>query len=203
MKRFGSKIKISVAALTVLICFLGIASWVELGSFHEHHNSLREPASHDKLRVLKGDHKHHSHFSKAKSYFSVSIHTAQPRPLLSGDPAVLEAEIVSRFDLDNVEFSWSLPKSVGVVFGNVTGTIGPMTANQAIRIPLTVTPSHNGNHQIHFHVVTRSKSGELKGQVAQFNTVDIESMRQDEQVAAFESVFGDSDQERVKFQFVQ
>lgn len=200
MKLYDAKIKISLAAL---ICLLGLVSWIQFGSRHEHHSSLREPASQDKLRVLKGEHKHDSHFSKAKSYFSVTIHTAQPRPFPIGDPAVLEAEIVSRFDLDNVEFSWSLPSSVGVVFGNVTGSIGPMTANQVIRIPLTITPSHNGNHQIHFNVVTRSKSGELKGQVAQFNTVDIESIRQDEQVAAFESVFGDSDQERVKFQFVQ
>lgn len=186
--------------------FLFLAVILYLGSQFLTERPSREPDSdrqHSKLMKLKG-HDHSSGITgKPKSLFRISLSAPKGKPVLPGSVAELVAEVETIRDQDNVSFNWIIPPGTTIVSGELTGSLGTLRSQSPVYLRILIEPKTAMNHQIHLQVHSPSRGGEKIVQVAQFNTLDVEYLDQEQELQMMQTVHGHTDKNRVKYEIVQ
>lgn len=202
-KQFKFRILTLMIAIGTL---LSVAFVLSLGTQPFSETQSREPASdkqNSKLMKLKGHHHESGMAIKPKSLFRISLSAPKGKPVLPGSATELVAEVETKRDQDNVSFNWIIPPGIAVVSGELTGSLGTLKAQSPVYLRILIEPQTAANHQIHFQVHTPSRGGEKIVQVGQFNTLDIESMDQEQELELMQTVHGHTDKARLKFEIVQ
>jgi len=87
---------------------------------------------------------------------------------------VLDANVSATTDLTDLKYEWILPEGVVLVSGAQSGSFGSLAGGAQTSTEVTLSVPTSNSHVI-FHAY-REMAGEKLGQVAQYNTVDQQSI---------------------------
>lgn len=107
---------------------------------------------------------------KATSSFQVIMQVVQGAADGINSPYVLEAEINSVTDTEEVQYTWLLPPGVDLVSGQIEGSLADLKAFEKKSVRIELKNHRRDNQQIHLHVF-KTLNRENVGFMAQFNTL--------------------------------
>lgn len=176
---------ISVFTFLILLGTTTVSSliWRATHGFVQDKSVSRQPQSvEQKVDVLNGvqtgkpGQDRTTKLNKGQSSVDVSIESRSGGGGSDGSTLNLEATITAKENLHDVKYAWLIPNDgVRVINGSLQGELGELAAAGSARLHLAVASDVGENRRIHLHVY-RLVNGENSGQMAQFNTLDQESI---------------------------
>jgi len=127
--------------------------------------------------LAQAENMHLHRHGKSDGIVSVAIRSTQTGRFESGSVIKLEATVTALQDVENLEFSWILPRGIVPSSGEAEGHLKPLASGEELVLELSVISEVVENRQINLHVFRRV-GDELQGKMAQFNTVDQELIDQ-------------------------
>jgi hypothetical protein len=106
---------------------------------------------------------------------ALKITLTSPDGRRSDGTLVLNAKVVATTELEGLKYEWVLPDGVTLVSGALDGDIGTLAEGASNAQDVTLNVSAQTNSFVHFHAY-RLSGGEKVGQLAQYNTLEQESI---------------------------
>lgn len=116
------------------------------------------------------------HTAKVHGPVDVSVELVGARPNAAGDVFVLRGVVTSSEAVNNIEYSWRIPKEIEVVNGALKSVIPSLRPDQPFTVEVTLKQKTFANGRIHFRAKSTTP-GVRFADAAQYNSMMEEALQ--------------------------